>query len=260
MKYHNTTSSNKKTSFKAFHIALFLGLFVLIWCVGNITIFFFFAEDGKISDSQLQSYSQSSISNLFRKIKHVYRQYSRQSERRFEFYNVSTNEIYILLDWATESRLFNIDNYKALESILSIYPNAKLRIAVTSESDGCSAPDALHGNQFLKYRKLGYNVKVIRDGGSFSILRTAGANYTRFFNSSMKSSNGQQQRLDTIVLPYHLLTYFRLLKLYAHGGIYSDFSFFFIGPLFLAGDNHEVTKRIFVNIWAIKFTNLGIFH
>jgi hypothetical protein len=33
------------------------------------------------------------------------------------------------------------------------------------------------------------------------------------------------------VQPYHLLTYIRLSSLYLKGGIFSDFSFFFLGPI-----------------------------
>ena len=32
-------------------------------------------------------------------------------------------------------------------------------------------------------------------------------------------------------LPYHVLTFIRLSKIWRKGGIFSDFSFFFLGPL-----------------------------
>lgn len=35
---------------------------------------------------------------------------------------------WIIMDWAVDDRLFTVENYKALESLLSVYPNSIVRV------------------------------------------------------------------------------------------------------------------------------------
>ena len=242
-----------KASCRAYHLLLCLSIFVFIWFAGNITIFIMVSENGQFVAPPLNPFSSqtSSISVLFKKIQHAYSGRNQHySGRNIDVYNKSTDKIFIFMDWMTDNRLFTIDNYKALESILSVYPDSYIRILSTH----CSGPSILlHGvdcqynslyeNQFLKYRKLGYNIKLVR---SHSLLgKNAGQNYTRFLRESVTSGTNfqldeQSQTSAAVITPYHLITFARILYLYSHGGLFSDFSFFFLGPLQTSFGKHEV--------------------
>jgi hypothetical protein len=40
----------------------------------------------------------------------------------------NTDGQWIIMDWAVDDRLFTVENYKALESLLSVYPNSIVRV------------------------------------------------------------------------------------------------------------------------------------
>ena len=247
-----------KASFRAYHLLLCLSIFLFIWFAGNIAIFIMVSENGQIVAPPLNSFTSqtSSISVLFKKIQHAYAGRSQHySGRNIEIYNRSTDKIFIFMDWMAENRLFTIDNYKAMESVLSVYPDAYIRILSThcgglshdalTSADACQY-DSLYENQFLKYRKVGYNIKLVRSSVVHSLLeKNAGQNYTRFLHESVTSRMnlhlGEQSQASTAVItPYHFIMYARILSLYSHGGLFSDFSFFFLGPLQSSFGKHEV--------------------
>ena len=260
-----------KVNFRAYHLLLCLTIFVLIWFTGNIAIFIMVSENGQIVSPPLNPFvsQTSSISVLFKKIQHVYagrsQYYSAGSGRNIHSYNKSTDKIFIFMDWMADNRLFTIDNYKALESILSVYPHAYIRILSTNwcglshllhhihaNIELCQY-DSLFENQFLKYRKLGYNIKLVRSSVIGSLLdKHGGRNYTRFLYESVgvKASLelDEQSQASAGIMPYHLITYARILSLYSHGGIFSDFSFFFVGPLQSSIGMHEVNIYSYVYI------------
>ena len=36
--------------------------------------------------------------------------------------------VYVVQDWAVDDRLFTVENYKALESVLNVYPTSPVRV------------------------------------------------------------------------------------------------------------------------------------
>ena len=80
----------------------------------------------------------------------------------YQPYNISVNRsqtteqhIHILLDWPVDDRLFTVDNYKALESLLNVYPTATFRCILPTSRDAYvhKISNTLSINQFLKYEK-----------------------------------------------------------------------------------------------------------
>jgi hypothetical protein len=109
----------------------------------------------------------------------------------------------------------------------------------------------------LKYEKRGFNIEI-KFTGDEEMINEAELTY---FNSSsyfsmwkniyfpnisfnMKKTEKTEKKTDPLfstdfdfayaeeVVPYHVFNFFRLLKLFKYGGIFSDFSFIFLGPLF----------------------------
>ena len=70
---------------------------------------------------------------------------------------------FIYLDFPADDRLFSIENYKALESLLTIYPNAIYRCQIYSSRDiyDQKVGNSLSAMQFIKYKKLHYNISTI---------------------------------------------------------------------------------------------------
>lgn len=226
-----------------------IALCAILWCLGNITMLFIF--DGRFVSSPSDfplSPSSSSISVLFRNIKRAYRQYKERNDRRFpDGLNVSLTEVNIFLDWIHERRMFTIDNYRVLESVLSVYPNSIVRsyiycpsyhIANGSFHRDCSGK-GLSRNQFVKYQKRGYNIETIPIDFN-NILDILSLNYSSYLLHSIHNESS----LAAAALPWpnHLLFYSRIRRLYLEGGIYSDFSFFFLGTIFPDTQSHEVTS------------------
>merc|ERR1711871_763394 len=73
---------------------------------------------------------------------------------------------WIIMDWAVDDRLFTIENYKALESLLTVYPNSPLRVILAAPNDAYTHKT---GNQlsvmhFIKYKRKGYDIQVLPAG------------------------------------------------------------------------------------------------
>jgi len=70
---------------------------------------------------------------------------------------------FIYLDFPADDRMFSIENYKALESLLTIYPNAIYRCQIYSSRDiyDQKVGNSLSVMQFIKYKKLHYNISTI---------------------------------------------------------------------------------------------------
>ena len=61
-----------------------------------------------------------------------------------------------------------------------------------------------------------------------------------------------QCRVSDHVQPYHVLTYIRLHKLYRRGGIFTDFTFMFLGPL----EPPDVIQGFYLNTFCNKQEHL----
>jgi len=81
--------------------------------------------------------------------------------------SISTDEdeesTYIYMDFPLDDRLFTVDNYKALESILHVYPTAIIRCQLLTSKDVYlhKLGNSIAYTHLTKYKKLGYNIKVI---------------------------------------------------------------------------------------------------
>lgn len=146
----------------------------------------------------------------------------------------ATDTPYIYLDWPVDDRLFTIDNYKALESLLSVYPTGTFRclLATSREAFTHKIGNALSFTQFSKYKKRRYNINVVpMNTKQKSRTTSLGEKYTeRWYEKCCSSCNATCRATDR-TQPYHLLNYIRLTHLWQTGGIFSDFSYFFLGPI-----------------------------
>lgn len=167
----------------------------------------------------------------------------------YQPYNISVNRsqtteqhIHILLDWPVDDRLFTVDNYKALESLLNVYPTATFRCILPTSRDAYvhQISNTLSINQFLKYKKKGYDINII----PLNIKQKSQTSeygekyqekwYTKCCSTCNKNTTTcirDKKKTTTGIQPYHLHNYIRLTRLYQHGGVFSDFSFLFLGPI-----------------------------
>ena len=147
--------------------------------------------------------------------------------------------ITIWLDWPVNSFLFSVHNLKTFESLLSVYPTAHYKILIpapileneilTLNPYKMKENHFLSQNHFMKYQKRKYNIEYVRvgkmeKGHTAHIARNYWLKWVSICcTSESKNENGR-------TLPYHVLTFIRLSKMWRYGGIFSDFSFFFLGP------------------------------
>lgn len=172
---------------------------------------------------------------------------------RFAPYNGSvtrTNQtgkddtMYIFLDWPIDDRLFTVDNYKALESILSVYPTATFRclLATSREAYSHKIGNTLSYTQFSKYKKRQYNINVVPvNTKQKSRTSSIGEKYREKWFASCCGSCNAECRAQDHTQPYHFLNYIRLTHLWQNGGIFSDFSHVFLGPV----TSNEVKQVLF---------------
>ena len=82
---------------------------------------------------------------------------------------------------------------------------------------------------FIKYKRKGYDIEVF----PVAMIKSA-ENAKTYADKWIKKCChrcDQKCRNSDHVQPYHLLNFIRLSKLYRRGGIFTDFTFFFLGPL-----------------------------
>ena len=150
---------------------------------------------------------------------------------------------WIMLDWAVDDRLFTIENYKALESILTVYPESPFRVILAAPNDAYTHKT---GNQlsvmhFVKYKRKGYDIEVLPSG---MIKNEVASSYTEKYIKKCCHRCNAKCRISDHVQPYHVLTFIRLSKIFRRGGIFSDFTFFFLGPL----EPPEVTQGFYMKV------------
>lgn len=151
--------------------------------------------------------------------------------------NLSTNldrssyEGYIYMDWIGDSDEFDYLNYKSLESLLRVYPKAKVTVNLIA-SDGAhyyKMGNLISKHYFEKYLKYGYDVKVkvvyrkFRERFVNDVMPPGAAYWNEEFVKCCESTKAA----DIIKyrdIPAHLYFYLRFFSLWAHGGLYSDFS------------------------------------
>lgn len=152
----------------------------------------------------------------------------------------------IFMDFPVDDKLFTVDNFKALESILTVFPNALIRILLASSRDAFAhkAGNILSINHFSKYKRKGYNivVNVVYKLDDKDTLQGGDAYWKKYQEICCSKCDSKCRKGDNIS-KYHLLTYIRLVKLWKKGGIFSDFSFFFLGSI----DSPLVYQGVYIN-------------
>ena len=152
----------------------------------------------------------------------------------------------IWLDWPIHSKYFSVHNLKSFESLLSVYPDAHfkilLRLPNEQNTDSSMNPykkaDNYHlsSSHFIKYQRSTYDIEIVRvgkmeKGHTSHIARKYWSKWVTVCCTSTSKYVTNDENVQNQDLPYHVLTFIRLSKIWRKGGIFSDFSFFFLGPL-----------------------------
>jgi hypothetical protein len=121
-----------------------------------------------------------------------------------------------------------------------------IRVLLASSRDAYThkAGNLLSINHFFKYKRKGYNIAVhavhkMEDKD----IDLGGAGYWKKYQEKCCTKCDPKCRRGDNVQPYHLSTYIRLVKLWKKGGVFSDFSFFFLGAI----DSPLVYQGVFIN-------------
>ena len=142
----------------------------------------------------------------------------------------------IWLDWPLKIHLFSIYNIRAFESLLTVYPSVHYKVLLPSPINNNNnninpykktKNYYLSESHFFKYKKKGYDVQIertgkMKKGHTSHIAKHYWSKWVKIFCTY----NSENER----TVPYHVLTFIRLSKLWRRGGIFSDFSFFFLSP------------------------------
>ena len=152
---------------------------MLIWSLLLLWVYYEFHSSDLTSSSSSLS-GESSVGNAFNLRNHlsILKKYyptdvdkspSSTVKQQLPEFNISASadedeeSTYIYLDFPLDDRLFNVDNYKALESILTVYPTAIIRFQLLTSKDVYlhKLGNSISYTHLGKYQKLGYNIKVI---------------------------------------------------------------------------------------------------
>ena len=212
---------------------------------------------GRIRSTKLLRGSSSTVSEAFRKAATVP---PLRTLPRFDRANISANEAFkdyeyvpqprIYFDWPVEDYRFGYENYKSFESLLTEYPNAVYRFLLPAPTETFNHQRNKLGNllslhTFQKYQKRGYDIdmlavgKLDREGQASRIGRDY---WSKWVSRCCLHCTKHCQRTDR-TQPYHVLTFIRLIKLWRSGGVFTDLSFFFLGPL----DSPLINQGYYIN-------------
>ena len=143
------------------------------------------------------------------------------------------NELWIYLDWPYDDRTFTAENYRSLETFLNIYPKALFRILLTAPYDAYvhKIGNQLSTTHFTKYQRRGYDIAVVPVAMMPNLRPQIAMEYRdKWLRICCRRCNGRCRNSDH-VMPFHLLMYIRLVKLFRMGGIFSDFTWLLHGHL-----------------------------
>lgn len=98
---------------------------------------------------------------------------------------------FIILDWPVDDRLFTLENYKALESILSTYPQGSIRCLIAAANDAYTHKQGnmLSVMHFVKYKRRGYDIEVIPVGKKIHLSETKHDYSSRWLHKCCASCN-----------------------------------------------------------------------
>lgn len=145
----------------------------------------------------------------------------------------------LYFSWGHDARQFSIYNYKVLESMLMHYPTAKVLLHSSPVVAECDVP--LSANHFVKYSKMGFDIEHLPHdqpyrlrseyGGEFWDRWTLDGCLTANCTQPLPRALLQQLREGKLRQPYFAEIYQHIAHLWKTGGIYNDFSYFFLGHI-----------------------------
>lgn len=142
----------------------------------------------------------------------------------------------IIFDWPLSDDSFSVHNYKNLESLLNSFPHAAFRVFVAGPPEVLQYKHEhlLSVKQFDRFRQAGYDIAVLPMETLFHPkIAAIGMEYQRkwFASCCQPCYDLQCAAKGRPLAPYHLLMYSRLMYLWRKGGIFSDFSFYFLSSI-----------------------------
>jgi hypothetical protein len=174
-----------------------ISIFLLGWLAGSFFVFTFITNYSFDTGDIKKSFDISS--NLRGKI---FKNTNRKGKIELPitpiptlgYDNIDNEEYSIIMDFPVDDRLFTIENYLALESILTLYPNATFKILLAAPLFAYTKKtgNLLSVNQFIKYRKRMYDIDVVPIGRQIVLrkyLGTVGRSYWKKWEKCCDSHN-----------------------------------------------------------------------
>ncbi|CAN0035859.1 unnamed protein product [Scytosiphon promiscuus] len=150
----------------------------------------------------------------------------------------------VLVGWGFGTQQMTLYTYRALESVLHVYPESHVRvitIAGPRYAFSYKWANIMALTQFQKYSKRGYDVKVdIFSGKMVANIRVGGRlipghKWWQRHENTLLYGEGMPfpkfQATKDAVPDAHVTIFLALLQLYKTGGIYVDLTTFFVRPL-----------------------------
>lgn len=142
----------------------------------------------------------------------------------------------VALYWLYHSDLFSYINYKSLESILSVYPHATVRIRIVGpeHAEYYKVGNILSKQTFQKYLKQGHRLRIeVQYAGLRNKVRSLlpGSGFWSDALAAHYSAKHIAAMREYAHVPHHITFYDRLVTLYLHGGLSSDFHWMHVSGL-----------------------------
>jgi len=151
------------------------------------------------------------------------------------------SDIHIYMDWALPAERFSLLNYRSLESVLTQYPNAKVRTLVVApfRATHYNYANTLSYMQFEKYQKRGYDVQfdIVSEKSLLELQQPDRPGFTYFttvlFPRLEKTifDDSFFTKTENAVQDFKTNHFVRLFRLWQTGGIYLDFTMLLTQPL-----------------------------
>ncbi len=139
----------------------------------------------------------------------------------------------VFLDWAIDRKRFSFHNFKALESIINVYPQSTIFCLTQMHNDSAtrSGPLAISvlARQLGKYVKMGYNFEM-RDYARKlpAHIESIAPTYRMRWLLQCSAQKGVD---GNCAPPFHFSVFTRLSHMWATGGIFTDLSHYFLGAI-----------------------------
>lgn len=231
--------------------------FLIGWIAGCIFIFLALTyRDKPFGEIQLYNFVQTTANRLHyhnflysESISTEKQQHKLpESTKRKNTTDEQDEKLHIFLDWPQSDLDLTVHNYKMLESMLGAFPFADFRVYVAGPKETIHSkfPHLLSMTHFAKYEKRGYDISVLPTETKVKAkeLASVGQFYRlKWFSRCCRSNDEDHHQSPqiisnstsniiisrrTFIAPYHLLMYIRFLHLWRKGGMFSDFSFYFL--------------------------------